>query len=200
MRESLLIDGKLGTGIELAEFLRGDEMASIMRVSRARVPMITDIDIEAAPAVARVNLGRWITDCPQPRCPGTSFVWINGPRQFFCPICGNRGIGGRFRLVDIPDDWEMGERVLVERHIFTERNWTPAETVIDLAIENLEGGYNVPAEILEAAQTEMRKRSRRRDLSDPDAPPSDLPIDYEAGAEAAATEPAGATVEREADG
>ncbi len=161
MAETRLIDGREGTGGTYIEFLRGNEFSNMVRISGGRIPSMNEIDESAETALARVNCGRWITDCPQIRCPGTSYVWIGGPRQFFCGVCSNRGIGGMFRLVTIPDEWEEIEAVLFERFVFTERNWNRGLSVLDLAVENLEGGYAVPQHLLSPAIEEM---SRRRDI------------------------------------
>jgi hypothetical protein len=156
MLESLLIDGKRSLELELVEWSTSVDMVRMVRLSGGRIPSLSDIDTQALPSFAFVNQGRWITSCPQPRCPGTSFVWINGPYQFLCNVCANLGIRCRWRPVIVPNDWRDIERVLFERYVPVERNWTPGETLDDLLAQNLVLGYPIPPEMADRAESALR--------------------------------------------
>jgi hypothetical protein len=160
--ESKLIDGKRALGVELIEFARGEDFAKLVTLSGGRIPIITDIDATALPCFAVVNFGRWITHCPQPRCTGSSFVWIGGPHQFMCIVCANLGIGARWRPVILPTDWEAIESVLRLRHILTERNWTPGESIGDLLVENLDLGYAIPIGLEDLAEAAIADREAHK--------------------------------------
>lgn len=153
--ESMLIDGKRSMELELVEFVRGEDFARMLRLAGGRVPSISDIDTQALPSFARVNQNRWIADCPQERCPGTSYVWINGPHQFICNVCANLGIRCRWRPLIVPADWREIERVLFERFIPTEREWSPGQTVDDLLAINLTMGYPVPPDLTDRAEARL---------------------------------------------
>ena len=156
MADSLLVDGKRSLEKELIEWARGEDMMRMVRLSGGRIPSLSEIDAQALPTFARVNQGRWITDCPQERCPGTSYVWINGPHQFLCNVCANLGIRCRWRLVIVPSDWNDIERVLFERYIPTERNWSVGETIDDLLAENLMLKYPIPPEMSDRAEAALQ--------------------------------------------
>lgn len=142
-----LIDGRMSTGVSLAEFVgdpgSGGFREMYERSSGRALPMIDELDATAEPARARVNHGRWIVDCPayDGRCAGTLFVWIEGPHQFLCHVCGNRSIGGKWRRVELPADWADIDAALFLRDIQTERNWHPGESVEQLRDENEALGY-----------------------------------------------------------
>lgn len=156
MPESLLIDGKRSIEKELIEWAQGEDMARMVRLSGGRIPSLSNIDTQALPAFARVNQGRWITDCPQPRCPGSSYVWINGPYQFLCNVCANLGIRGRWRPLIVPEDWREIERVLFERYIPIEREWAVGLTIDTLLAQNLILGYPVPPDMAERAEAALQ--------------------------------------------
>lgn len=143
--EPKLIDGSRSMLCEYVQYIRSDDYEREIRLHGGRVPAITDVDLDAEPSYAFVNFGRWIAECPQDRCTGTSPVWINGPHLFLCIVCANLGIRQRFRRVIVPDNWQDIESILFERHIYTERNWIPALTVADLLVENHQLGYAIPA-------------------------------------------------------
>lgn len=92
----------------------------------------------AAPlAVARINTGRWIVDCPF--CAGAE-LWDEETGLFFCFSCRNAAAAGDYLRVQIPD---AGVRAMVEEHLtrerpFKARNWNPGETVDDLRRQDAE--------------------------------------------------------------
>jgi hypothetical protein len=70
---------------------------------------------------------------------GGGVVWRSWG-YVWCPLCGNRATGRRWRPVAYPDDFEAIEAALRARPDPTTRNWTPGETVADLLDENREHG------------------------------------------------------------
>jgi hypothetical protein len=89
---------------------------------------------DAAHAIARVNHGRWIADCPF-GCGGAEYV---NPDQllFFCCECRNAKTGGRPVKVKMPRAHARIEELLLERTQTASRNWSPGETLADLKAEN----------------------------------------------------------------
>lgn len=84
------------------------------------------------PVQARVNHGRWLTDCPN--CKGgalTHPVW-----KVAC--CGECGCV--MRIVEFPENVSAIEVVLLARSTRDVQNWVPGETVTDLLRENAEHG------------------------------------------------------------
>lgn len=100
------------------------------------------------PVLARVDVGRWIADCP---CGGASYVDKDEP-IFYCLGCGNYTNGGDARPVTFPGDAEVIEEELLKRPVDDSRgrneveralnaipliygllrSWSPGETVDDL--------------------------------------------------------------------
>lgn len=87
-----------------------------------------------APAVAYVNHGRWVADCPTAGCGGAMLV-LNGG-EFLCGTCFNAEIGGEYRPIVWPDDAAEIEALLVVRPLPVNMNWRPGETLAMLAAEN----------------------------------------------------------------
>ena len=86
---------------------------------------------DAAVAIARVNDGRWIADCPW--CSGAERVSFEMP-AFFCCGCRNAAVGCAVISVKLPT---VRTREAVERHLVGNRppgarHWVPGETVEDL--------------------------------------------------------------------
>lgn len=119
-----------------------------------------ETDAAAEPALARVDFGRWIADCPDPVCGGAEYV-EPAERIFFCFNCGNALLGGDARQVKFPEA-EVRiqiEKVLIERPVIERRgpnilaralnvglvapgfsrSWDPHETVEDLYEQNRMG-------------------------------------------------------------
>lgn len=82
----------------------------------------------AAHAVAYVNHGRWVADCPTPGCGG-AILLLPAPAGFLCGTCFNAAIGGQYRVVDWPKsaDRERIEVALRARPLAVNMNWTPDE-------------------------------------------------------------------------
>jgi hypothetical protein len=86
-------------------------------------------------AVAYVNHGRWVVDCPF-GC-GSAQMASRSDRRFFCVECGHRG-DGRWLPVVWPSDLEVQtvEAVLDARPDMATRNWRPGEPIDALVAEN----------------------------------------------------------------
>ena len=142
---STIADGRAKFGCSITDFYRRDQVA--LRIARRGilVPPISEVAVEAEPALARVNpldgVARWIADCPDCR-GGAEYVWLGTP-LLFCASCGNREIGGRWRPVRIPAERAEIERLLLARPDGDQRAWEPGETLDQLRAENgliLDGG------------------------------------------------------------
>lgn len=98
-------------------------------LEKSRYPALT-VDF----VMARVDQGRWITDCPNnPRCPGAERVRMNV--SFVCGLCN----AGPLWVVFPPDLVEI-EAELIKRPDAVNRNWRPGETLEGLRHENSEHG------------------------------------------------------------
>lgn len=115
-------------GIETAEQFRaflGSLKAvrlELVRQGLRAVPPVL-VDATAAPAVARVNHGDWIADCPTPRCGGSTVLMRGEP--FICGRCLNAEIGNRWRRVTWPKDAGAIEAILTRQPSSQLRNWDP---------------------------------------------------------------------------
>jgi len=97
-------------------------------------------------AVAYVNHGRWVADCPDQECHGaedtlpspiTGVIGLNRHRM----ICTNCG---RTWPVEWPMTADMIVAVLMQRPRKDNRHWWPWESVEDLLVENMTHGFGVP--------------------------------------------------------
>lgn len=104
----------------------GLDVANIDAARAARSPL--------APAVAYVNHGRWVADCPASGCGGAMLL-LDGA-DFLCGTCFNVDAVGRPRAVSWPSDRAAIEAVLRVRPLPTQMNWRPGEKVESLAVEN----------------------------------------------------------------
>jgi hypothetical protein len=100
-------------------------------------PPAPDAVDEGAEAVAYVNHGRWVADCPSPACTGAELVDPDEPR-FYCLSCYNAAFGGLWLPVRFPPERERQaiERALLARPRARNRNWYPGETVAQLEEEH----------------------------------------------------------------
>jgi hypothetical protein len=106
----------------------------------AAIPPMAEADDGAIPLAAEVNHGTWIAPCPcgAERLPAPGcVVWLAQPRAW-CVRCGNAATAGRWRPILLPAPPERAaiEALLDRRPDAATRNWTPGETVDDLAAEN----------------------------------------------------------------
>lgn len=100
----------------------------------ARVPLLSVV-ADVAPIPARVDWGRWCAPCP---CGGAEMVWIEGPHQIWCAVCGNAALAGQWRPVSLPDRVHEIIVTLGERPHAKDRNWMQPQTVEDLQAWNVE--------------------------------------------------------------
>ena len=78
---------------------------------------------------ARINHDRWLADCP---CNGAELVTPG--HTMLCGSCGAE------HEVVFPKNARKIEAVLEQRGHPSQRNWSPAETVDDLIVENIAQG------------------------------------------------------------
>ena len=98
----------------------------------------TVASLEAAPAIAHVNEGRWIANCPAAECAAALVLHESAP--FLCPLCLNAAAGYMPRRVEWPAEAAEIEAALVLRPLAITRNWVPGEPVADLLAENVRKG------------------------------------------------------------
>jgi hypothetical protein len=100
-------------------------------------PPAPDAVHDGAEAVAYVNHGRWVADCPASTCTGAELVDPDEPR-FYCLSCYNAAFDGRWLPVRFPPEPERKaiERALLDRPRARNRNWFPGETVEQLEEEH----------------------------------------------------------------
>jgi hypothetical protein len=92
--------------------------------------------LKAPHAVARINHGRWIADCPF-GCMGAEYVDLTNP-EFFCCNCRNADVKNHLVPIDLPPIRRANaiESLLMRRKIVN-RNWHPGESLKDLRDENV---------------------------------------------------------------
>ena len=79
-------------------------------------------------ALAYVNHGRWVADCPTTDCPEAHLAQPGD--KFDCVNCGTVG------RVEFPDNHTDIDEVLERRPVPQTRNWTPGESLEELVEEN----------------------------------------------------------------
>lgn len=131
-----LIDGQVKfDGASLETFWGRLAGQAAVAARHGRVPALGEVDRDAVAALALVDHGRLLARCPD--CPGgVEYVWRRGPHLFFCAACLNRSLGGRWRLVVVPERLDEIERLLLLRPDPALRNWRVGEPVEALADEN----------------------------------------------------------------
>lgn len=108
---------------------RGPELwwrlSKVLKIAKERgftVPPPTAVNMEASPAISRVNWGAWIADCPTPGCGGAEDIWLTN-LIFFCMLCGNKDAGGVWRPVQVPENRLQIEAQLEKVPREQDRNW-----------------------------------------------------------------------------
>lgn len=124
----MIVDGNdyLGAGLGALTTI------ALVRSKGTYIPDAVEGDPVGPPLQARVDHSRWIVEC---ECKSAQFVHKDDPR-FFCIKCFNIGVGGRWRIVELPPNPDAIEEVLILRPEKANRNWFPGETITDLADEN----------------------------------------------------------------
>lgn len=90
---------------------------------------------ETPKAIARVDHGRWLADCPMRDCCSAQHVSKEDP-WFFCANCTNAEVGCKSIPVVWPKEHEEIEQMLLRRPFVPTRNWQPPLSVKDLDEEN----------------------------------------------------------------
>jgi hypothetical protein len=92
------------------------------------------LDEQAEPALAYVNHGQWIADCPTEGCSSASLLLREA--GFFCGDCLNASIGYKLRAVRWPRGVSQIEKLLLRRPDSKTRSWSLGEAVAHLREEN----------------------------------------------------------------
>lgn len=103
------------------------------------------VDGRARSAVAYVNHGHWVADCPAQSCdvcagPCRAAMDLLPDRSapYLCGCCHNQELSGRWRPVLWPTEKAHREieAALTPRELDRNRNWWPHETAAGLRAEN----------------------------------------------------------------
>ena len=140
---SALAADAAGRGLLLAPG-RHAELAARLFWGRSDVPFALPEKVARGPvALAEVNHGRWVVDCPDPDCSSAQLAAREDPR-FLCVSCLNeRTAAGAWLPVAWPEQVDDIEAVLRERDTVN-ANYRAGETVAVLIQENLVMGAPVP--------------------------------------------------------
>ncbi len=139
----------LDTPEDMAAYVELDRRASVV-IGKPRETRVGD-----AHAVARINWGRWLADCPAAPClhpvtaehaAGAEYVAVGLP--FMCQWCWNQDIDGRWREVDFPADKEAIEAAVLQRPstfkhngiVYDPRSWGPGESFAQVQADNIAHG------------------------------------------------------------
>ncbi len=119
--------------------------ATILRVElhKREIPEV-GIDEQTEPLKAFVNHGRWLVACP---CGGAEYAFTEG--WMMCMSCFNGYLKHKIRRVEFPDpDFVAKLDDLLRVRPLDNRNWTPGETLEQIAQENIaHAGELLTAEI-----------------------------------------------------
>lgn len=110
-----------------------EQIAARNRKNVGRALARVRVDTAASPAVAYVNDGRWVADCPSPYCNAAMIV--EPGQAYMCAECFNKDIGGAWRRVVWPEDAEEIDAELARRPDRRNQNWCPGETLQMLRAE-----------------------------------------------------------------
>jgi len=121
-------------------------VAQVRRKRNRPGPLPTQTD-ETTVAVAYINHGNWVANCPLhdpetgDQCKGAELVDPSDLR-FWCIGCDMRGNGGKWLRVAMPAPAKRAqiEGLMLARPRDRNRNWNPSETVAALRRENQEQG------------------------------------------------------------
>lgn len=115
---------------------------------------------EHGPWVAVVNHGRWIAECPRPRC-GNAFGITPGTDGLLCATPQGDGCGYAGR-VEWPKDAAAIITELLNRPVAADRNWAPAGH--RQTRHSLTPGGRVVAEAHPEGQTVADLRAENREI------------------------------------
>lgn len=104
-----------------------------LAITEAQIGKPDKPDASAPKAIAYVNHGRWVADCPSEYCNGA--VGVTPGHAFLCGSCLNIEVGCRYRLVEWPQERGGIEEALAARPTPEVANWRPGETVRELREE-----------------------------------------------------------------
>lgn len=126
---------------DMAAYVEQDRRASVA-IGKPRETRVGD-----AHAVARIDWGRWLADCPAVPCAhpvtaeraaGAEYVAPGLP--FMCQWCWNQNIEGRFREVDFPAEKKALEALMLHRPEVDMRSWNPSESLAQAQADNIAHG------------------------------------------------------------
>lgn len=129
------MDKIIKTAIDM-HVVRDESAHQVAHVAEMAMRRGLGIDIEvhdSVDVVARVDHGRWITDCECGAGNAAHPDW-GEVRCFGC---------GAVHKVTFPERRKQIEGLLLARPVTANRNWLPGETVKDLRRENEEHGIGV---------------------------------------------------------
>jgi hypothetical protein len=143
-----IVDGEMLAGMRPSVGDAGLRELLLAFSPESEIPPPDAVDDTGPPMVAEINHGVWIASCacrsPGDPAPGC-IVWLAAPLGW-CVRCSNAAAGGRWRPIVLPEPDERAaiEAALAVRPSVETRNWTPGETVADLARQNAEHGVEGP--------------------------------------------------------
>ena len=105
-----------------------------LRINASQLGDPNTPDTNASRAVAYVNHGRWVADCPSEYC--RSAMAVTPGHMFMCGGCLNVEIGSRYRMIEWPQERGAIEEALAARPVPEVANWRPGETTRHLRDEN----------------------------------------------------------------
>lgn len=132
----------MALNLETAEVRYGthSSLSSVEWFVRGRWPADIRPDVDKSAAVfVRVRQGRWLALCPW--CHAAIYA-SELDRRFFCPLCGNVAVEGKWVPVVWPREPEAIEELLLVRPNPINRCWEPHETLDDLRAENRTAGLS----------------------------------------------------------
>lgn len=154
MTTTVLIDGRTHFGCTFQAFPDHPLTAQGLTFRRhlggrgIDVPPLTAVaDVEPIPVLVQMSM--LVAGCPE--CAGRedeeqALVWREGPHLMLCGVCGNAGVGKRWRPVALPEQLAEIEAALACRPMGN-RSWAPGQAVDDLEAQNRRFGW-VPMEVV----------------------------------------------------
>lgn len=113
---------------------QGAKRLARLGIDPRRIGSPSDPNAAAPKAIAYVNHGRWVADCPAQYCRNAMVISPGAP--YLCAECFNVDAGYRYRLVEWPANRGEIEELLAERPVPEVANWYPGEDADHLREEN----------------------------------------------------------------